>query len=296
VDSEPRTPPTDPLGPSAEFATYTSQAYASTNDEAATQAVSAWLEEQSLHPFIREVAARSLERLALVAGEAVLEVGCGTGVFLPGLATLVGPAGRVVGLDHAPAFLAQSRERLATADLAGRVELVEADAQHLPFDDATFDAAHCERVLMHVEDPAGAIREMQRVVRPGGRLVVAEVFAAGATLEHPDAEATRQINEVMVSGIRNGSMGIQLRGLFVEAGLTDVDGDVVGLFETELDQEEFDEFGRIARDLASRGLLDPARAEAAVATLEDRRVRGTYCGLALMFVVSGRVAEGARDA
>jgi SAM-dependent methyltransferase len=224
-----------------------------------------------------------------MAGESVLEVGCGTGVFLPVLAGLAGSDGHVVGLDHSRAFLGQARERINAASLGGQVELVEADAMQLPFDDAVFDAAHCERVLMHVAEPAQAIREMIRVVRPNGRVVVAEVFAAGATQAHPDPEVSRQIVETMVSGIRNRWMGIQLRGLFVEAGLADVDGEVVGYFESELDEDEATEYTEIARKLAAGGVVDSARAEAAVEAMQDQRSKGTHCGLALIFIVSGRV-------
>lgn len=304
MTSDPRAKPTDAIEPSATiepsaaYVTYTSQAYVANPDAKSTQATVDWLETQAVHPFIRETAARSLEHLALVPGEAVLDVGCGTGVFLPGLADRVGLDGRVVGLDHAPALLGQARERLASAGLSDRIQLVEGDAKELPFADRSFDAAHCERVLMHLEDPARAIREMVRVVRPGGRVVVAEVFGAGATLDHPDPEANHLIESTMISiAIRNPRMGIQLRGLFVEAGLTDVDGAIVGYFEPELDADEAEEYGRVARALGESGQLDRARAEAAVATLEDKRARDTYCGLSVMFVVSGRVPadNGARS-
>jgi protein-L-isoaspartate O-methyltransferase len=60
-------------------------------------------------PLLREVANRSIDLLALQAREQVLEVGCGSGVFLPLLAEAVGESGRVVGLDHAPAFVEQAR-------------------------------------------------------------------------------------------------------------------------------------------------------------------------------------------
>lgn len=295
MGTEPLARPEGEIGPSGAYITFTSQAYEATNDQDATQAAADWLEAQSVHPFIREVADRSLVRLALEPGEAVLEVGCGTGVFLPSLAALVGPTGRVVGIDHAPAFLEQARDRIAGAGLADRVELAEADAHRLPFADETFDAVHCERVLMHLEDPALAIREMRRVVRPGGRVVAAEVHAAGATLAHPDPAAVRQINAILVSGMRNVEMGIDLRRHFVETGLEQVGGEVVGFFEEELDQDEAEEFTRIARELAATGALAPDRAEAVIAAMEDNRTRGTHCGLALIFIVSGRVPGGSSN-
>ena len=118
--------------------------------------------------------------------------------------------------------------------------------------------------------------------------MVAEVFAQAVTLDHPDPEAAHLINQRLVSGIRNGRMGIQLRGLLIESGFTDVDGDIVGYFEQELDQDEAEEFTRIARNLADSGLLDRPRAEAAIAAMEDRRARGTHCGLAVIFVAFGR--------
>ena len=295
MESEPRAESGDALERSADYVTFTSQAYVAETDEESTRATVAWLEEQSLHPFIREVAARSLARLALEPGEAVLDVGCGTGVLLPGLAAIVGAEGRVVGLDHSAAFLKEARTRLADAFLSDRVELVEGDAHHLPFADASFDAAHCERVLMHLVDPALALREMQRVVRPGGRVQLAEVYPAGARMDHPDPEAEQLISAGLVSGIRNTSMGIALRGLLVKTGFTDVGGEVVGYFEEELDQDEAEEWTTVARGLATRGVLDSARAEAAIAAMEERRANGTHCGLAMIFVVSGRVPEGDRD-
>ena len=280
---------------SAGYITFTSQAYAATNDEAATRVAADWLEAQSVHPFMRDVAARSLVRLALQPGESVLDVGCGTGVFLPALAALVGAEGRIVGLDHSAAFLDETRKRLTGASLSDQVELVEGDAHHLPFADATFDAVHCERVLMHLEDPPLAIREMLRVLRPGGRILVADVYAAAARMGHPDPEAEQLISAGLVSGLRNTSMGIALRGLVLRAGFTDVGGEVVGYFEEELDQDEAEEWTAVARGLAARGILEPARAEAAIDAMEEHRSTGAHRGVPLIFVVSGRVPGGPAD-
>ena len=106
--------------------------------------------------------------LALVAphaeGREVLEVGCGTGLILQRLARV---ARRAVGVDLSPGMLAAARER--------GLDVHEANATTLPFDDASFDVTCSFKVLAHVEDIEAALAEMARVTRPGG-VVVAEFY------------------------------------------------------------------------------------------------------------------------
>lgn len=74
----------------------------------------------------------------------------------------------VVGLDQSPEMLAVARERVAAAGLAGRIELVEGNAERLPFADASFDALTFTYLLRYVDDPAATLAGLARVVRPGG--------------------------------------------------------------------------------------------------------------------------------
>jgi len=100
----------------------------------------------------------------LARGGSVLEVGCGTGLILERLAKV---ADRAVGVDLSPGMLAGARERGLSGALAS--------ATALPFADDSFDLAVSFKVLAHVSDIAGALAEMVRVVRPGGR-VLAEFY------------------------------------------------------------------------------------------------------------------------
>jgi ubiquinone/menaquinone biosynthesis C-methylase UbiE len=113
----------------------------------------------------------AVEALRLRPGGSVIDIGTGTGLTLPYLAAAVGPAGRVAGLDRSPAMLAGARDRAPSPP----VELVEVDATALPFEDATFDAAISTYGLTAIADVDGALDEMIRIVRPGGRLVIADV-------------------------------------------------------------------------------------------------------------------------
>lgn len=112
-------------------------------------------------------AASVSEAAALAPGQSVLDVACGTGVLAREAAVRVQPDGRVVGLDRNDGMLAVARRATPT------IEWIEGRAEYLPFEDACFDAVVSQFGLMFFEDRAGAVRDMWRVLRPGGRLAVA---------------------------------------------------------------------------------------------------------------------------
>jgi demethylmenaquinone methyltransferase/2-methoxy-6-polyprenyl-1,4-benzoquinol methylase len=102
----------------------------------------------------------------------VLDVATGTGAVAIELARRHGCS--VVGVDQSPEMLAAGRERVARAGLDGRVRLVEGRAEELPFEDAAFDALTFTYLLRYVDDPAATLRELARVVRPGGTVAALE--------------------------------------------------------------------------------------------------------------------------
>jgi SAM-dependent methyltransferase len=124
--------------------------------------------EQSFVPALFAGAAVVLADAAGIGrGERVLDVGCGTGAMTREAARRAGAEGRVVGLDLNPRMLAVA-ERVAP-----EIEWRQGDAGNLPFEDAAFDVVASQFALMFCPDPACALREMWRVLAPGGRLAVA---------------------------------------------------------------------------------------------------------------------------
>ncbi|MGZ4304736.1 MAG: methyltransferase domain-containing protein [Solirubrobacteraceae bacterium] len=98
----------------------------------------------------------------------MLDLGCGTGADVIDIARLVGPGGRVVGVDVSEALIAEARRRWDDSGLP--IEFRLGDAQQLEFDDDSFDACRTKRMLMHVPDERRALAEMVRVTRRGGRV------------------------------------------------------------------------------------------------------------------------------
>lgn len=106
-------------------------------------------------------------------GDRVLDVATGTGLVAQALVRRYGC--QVVGLDQSPQMLARARERLASDQaLAARVSLVQGEAERLPFADGEFDHLTFTYLLRYVEDPASTMRELARVVKPGGRIASLE--------------------------------------------------------------------------------------------------------------------------
>ncbi len=111
---------------------------------------------------------RAARATGLTPGGSALDVACGSGKLTAELARLAGQNGKVVGLDFSPQML-----EVARRDHPG-IEFLEGDALNLPFENATFDALTIAFGLRNLADPVRGLREMKRVVKPGGRSVVLE--------------------------------------------------------------------------------------------------------------------------
>ena len=123
--------------------------------------------------FHRELR-RAVAAVPLPPGSRVLDVPCGDGFYTAALARRLYPFGSVTAADHSDAYLDAARERLGRQGRTADIAVVKADAYRLPFRDGEFDVAWCARSLISLDDPVAALKEMRRVVRPGGLVAVLE--------------------------------------------------------------------------------------------------------------------------
>jgi ubiquinone/menaquinone biosynthesis C-methylase UbiE len=141
---------------------------------------------------IRAQREETLRRLALEPGEAVIDIGCGPGFLSESMADLVGPAGRVVGIDTSQDLvdLASARNQRAWLTYA------KGDAMALDAADAAFDVAVCTQVLEYVPDADRALREMHRVLRPGGRVQIVDTDWDAVVWHSADRERMARVMRV----------------------------------------------------------------------------------------------------
>ncbi len=154
-----------------------------------------WVEAP--HPIITRERLRAVLRPQ--PGERLLEIGVGTGYYSLDLAEWVAPEGRLELFDLQQEFLDHVMRAAAERGLANLAP-TRGDATRLPFEDASVDAVVLTAVLGEIPDGAAALREVRRVLKPGGRLVVGELFGdphftTRASLERMGAAAGLQLAE-----------------------------------------------------------------------------------------------------
>ncbi len=161
-------------------------------------------------PMFSRARRRAIERLQLAPGDRVIEVGVGTGLSLP----LFPRDCSVVGADFSRAMLERAATKPGNGSRSSSM-LIEGDGGHLPFADDTFDAALAPYVVSAAPDPIAILQEMERVCRPGGRLVILNHFSRA----RPGAAGFSRALTRLTSRLLGFHAEFPLEPLFESAGL-----------------------------------------------------------------------------
>lgn len=162
-----------------------------------------------------------LRFLDLKPTDCVLEVGSGLGILAREVAQLV-PEGEAIGIEFAPEQL----ERAQSTPYPSNLHFTRGDAHHLPFDDNAFDVVYCRYVLEHVQDPLAVLREMRRVLKPGGRAYAQENDTALSVFDPDCPHTDALIQKFIVLQAKlggDGRIGKRLFGLFRHANFRGIE-------------------------------------------------------------------------
>jgi ubiquinone/menaquinone biosynthesis C-methylase UbiE len=272
------------------------------------------LDLMARRPAVQTLKAWALDQLAPAAGETAVDVGSGTGEDVVGLAKLIGPDGRAIGVEPSPGLRAEAVRRAAEAGVSvkreagagvsmdeagagagvfvegdGRVgvEFVDGYAGALPFEKESVDVLRSERVLQHVADPAGAVRDMARVLRPGGLIALIDTDWSTAIVHPADPGVLQRMVGYFLADSANPYSGRRLRGLLAEAGL-EITGETAA---TWIEPQEGARQGFVSMmHLTSleAGVITRAEAEAFAQGIADAADRGAFHLSLTMYAVSAR--------
>jgi demethylmenaquinone methyltransferase/2-methoxy-6-polyprenyl-1,4-benzoquinol methylase len=200
-------------------------------------------EKQELSIPLRDPAIRqAIQMLDLPEGSHGLDAGCGIGSHTLLLAETVGPEGHVTGLDLFADFVAHARNQAKQSGLSNRVTFRQGNVNELPFNDETFDWAWSVDCVGHISigQPLEGLRELARVVRPGGRVALlgysSQMLLPGFPMLEARLNASASATTVLAAGTEPNAQFTRALGWFHEAGLEEpIARTVVGTVHTPLD-------------------------------------------------------------
>jgi arsenite methyltransferase len=233
------------------------------------------VDRQYAAPLLVEQRRRTLEIMALQPGQTALDIGCGPGYLTLDMARQVGARGRVIAVDTSQPMLDIARARCAGVD---PIEFHLADAAALPCPDASIDVAAAVQVYLFARDLDVVVRDLARVLRPGGRAVVIDTDWDSVVWHSSDRHRMERLLEIWMQRYANARTARLLPGTLRRAGLEIEHADAIPL--VELDPGEISYSGsqvtELARYVVSKGGVPAAEANAWEDDLRSLAKRGEY--------------------
>lgn len=226
-------------------------------------------------PDIVDQRRRTLQTIALRPGECVLDIGVGPGYLAFEMANVVGPRGRVCGIDTSEPMLDLARRRCAGLDW---VELKTGDANRVLFDDGSFDVAAAVQVYLYVNDVDSALLELYRVLRPGGRAVVMDTDWGTVAWNTANPGRMERVLAVWETRFVHPRLARSLPGRLRRAGFELACEEIVPLINTRYDPSTYSgmQIAEVIGFVAGRNDITRAEAEAWASELSGLGESGDY--------------------
>lgn len=257
--------------------------------QADSEAFAEYLETASAEEQVQRYKRRSHELLNPEPGDRILDAGCGLGHDVLMLADRVGSDGEVVGIDYSSELIRQAEE--SAGDNAA-VTFHTGSVLDIDYPADSFDASRADRVLQHLDEPAGAIEELERVTKPDGRIGLTDTVWESLLLDAPGAEPPHQfLNLNHVSAV-SPEIGRQLYRHAREAELREIDIDPILFYSTDFDEvRELGSLDSWLDRMKEAGLVSEQEVEDWLERLIDADESGRFFASMAAFTIAGTVPE-----
>ncbi len=221
------------------------------------------------------------------SGQSILDLGCGTGDDVRALGQIVGPEGRVVGVDNSQMMIDEAISR--TKDLDLPIEFRLGEATQLDLDGDVFDGSRSDRVSQHLPDRTKALTELIRVTGSGGRIVISDPDWKTIAIDAPDADLTHRVILQIAAQVRHPRSGREWPRLFPEARLDDIEIHPLTMIFTHLQLvDQLLSLNQAVQQLQDANELAAEQAKAWMEALKDRDQQGIFFASMSGFLVAGR--------
>jgi len=250
-------------------------------DDPTLEALVARLEARGRHPRFVAMLHEYLSAMEIDSAATVLDLGCGGGVVARTIARRPGFAGRVTGIDRSP-YLTAAATDFARREGADRlVEFRAGDSHALALPDAAFDAVVAHTLLSHVEDPRAVMKEIARLLKPGGKAAIFDGDYASMTYAGGDPVTAKAMDEAIVNALTtNPRVMREMPQLLRDCGLTLARS--FAYMIADIGKADYFAPGiqALLRLLPSAGATTESEARDWVAAMIKRSDEGTYFGAA----------------
>lgn len=241
-------------------------------------------------PFFQECKTQSYKNLHLNPGDSVLEIGCGNGVDIHKISGNVGKKGTAVGIDISSTMLKTARNTIHTVNHCP--EFVLCNGQNLAFHDETFHAVRSDRVLQHTSDPFAVVKEIARVTRPSGSVVIFEPDWETFAIWPGDSKTLRKVLNFWCDKIPSGQVGRSLFAAFSASGLKEVDVKPYTLVINDLTlAKQIFDLDTTFSHVIQQGIAGMSEVEHLIDDLTSADLSGQFFSSLTFFMVSGKKPE-----
>jgi ubiquinone/menaquinone biosynthesis C-methylase UbiE len=248
-------------------------------DNSTLDALAARLEARGKHPRFIEMMQQYLDAMEIDSAGTVIDLGCGTGVAARTIAHRPCFRGRITGIDRS-AYLTAFATRFAHEEgVAAKVEFRAGDSHSLSIADASFDAAVAHTLISHVEDPLAVVKEIARIVKPGGRIAIFDGDYATLTFGSADPARSQAMDALIIEALITNPRAVrEMPKIIREAGLT-LNASFANVV-ADIGKADFFAPGleSLLKLLPKSGAMSESDTRAWVDALRKRSDEGTYFG------------------
>lgn len=258
-------------------------------DDPTLNVVVARLEARGKHPRFIAMTDQYLQAMNIDAANTVLDMGCGTGVAARSIAQRKGFAGHITAIDLSSYLIAAAGRLAEEEGVGGAIEFHTGDSHTLQLSAATFDAAVAHTLVSHVGDPLTVLREIARVVKPGGTIGIFDGDYASLTFGSDDVEKGKADDETIINAVvTNPRVMRQMPGLLREANLKLITS--FGYVVADIGKADFwapaiESFERL---LPKSGAMTDAQAQAWAKSMFERSEQGVFFGASNFYAFVAR--------